>query len=235
MLDLNISRLRSDSSRMAGLHSSVTKIAEGTLLQTVIEGGKAVVLPTAGGNSEQIAGLALNNAGQVTLAPRYEEITVPATGPYTVTLANAPNGGVRVAPVAGGAAYTVDAGGGLATTEYTLAGRVLTFAAADAGLKLRVSYKYSPTLVEAQALFGQQPFEDPQGIIRATGVLYHADEIYLTNFDPASDWWAATPGPLYSGASGVVTKSSGGVLLRDCFVIAAPSANSPYLGLRWKV
>lgn len=236
MLDLNISRLRFDSSRMVSLHSSVARIEEGTLLQSVIEGGKEVVLAATGASGERIAGLALNNPGQMSVAPRYEEITVPSTAPYTVTLANAPiNGSMRVAPLAGGAAYTADAGSGLATTEYALAGRVLTFAEADKGTKLRVSYRYNPTVVEAQALYGQQPFEDPQGIIRATGVLYHADEIYLTNFDPASDWWAATPGPIYSGAGGVVTKSSGGVLLEDCFVIAAPSAVSPFLGLRWKV
>ena len=237
MLDLNISRLRFDSSRMAGLHSSVSRIEEGTLLQSVIEGGKEVVLAATGASGERIAGLALNNPQDFSVAPRYEEITVPAQAPFTVTLANAPvNGSMRVAPVSGGGAFTADAGSGLATTEYSLAGRVLSFADADAGKNLRVSYRYNPTVVEAQALYGQQMIgNDPQGIIRATGVLYHADEIYLTNFDPASDWWAATPGPLYSGAGGVVTKSSGGVLLEDCFVIAAPSAVSPFLGLRWKV
>ena len=233
MLDLNISRLRFDSSRMVSLHSSVTRIEEGTLLQSVIEGGKEVVLAATGASGERIAGLALNNPGQMSVAPRYEEVTVPSQAPYTVTLANAPiNGSVRIAPVAGGAAFT---SGTVATGVYGLSGRVVTFDAADAGKKLRVSYKYNPTVVEAQALYGQHPFEDPQGIIRATGVLYHADEIYLTNFDPASDWWASTPGPIYSGAGGVVTKSSGGVLLEDCFVIAAPSAVSPFLGLRWKV
>lgn len=237
MLDLNISRLRFDSSRMIGLHSSVARIEEGTVLQSVVEGGKEVVLAATGASGERIAGLALNNPTDFSVAPRYEEIMVPAAAPYTVTLANAPvAGSMRVAPVAGGTAYAADAGSGLATGEYTLAGRVLTFAAADAGVKLRVSYRYNPTLVELQALYGQQMFNnDPQGIIRATGVLYHADEIYLTNFDPASDWWAATPGPLYSGAGGIVTKSSGGKLLDDCWVIAAPSAVSPFLGLRWKV
>lgn len=234
MLNLNNSRLRADSSRMVGLNSAVSKVEEGTLLQAVIESGKETALATTGASTETVIGFAQSNAGSFSVAPRYEEITVPATSPYTVTLANAPIAGtISVREISSGTAFTgVDAVDLDATTEYSLSGRVLSFVAADASKVLRVQYSYTPTVIEAQALYGQFPFEDPQGVIGAVGVIYFADELYITNFDPSSDWWNASPGKIYSGANGKVTKTNTGVLLPGCSVVAAPNATNPFLGLR---
>lgn len=230
MIDTNISTFRMEGSRMVDLHSTVARVEEGTLLQLVLENGREVALPTTGANTEKIGGFAIGTASTPSKAARYEDLVVPASSPYTITLANTPTSGSLTLRVVGGAALTVDAAP--AAGKYSLAGRVLTFDAAQAGAALRAVYEYSPTLVEVQMLYGQSLVEDPQGMLGRVGMVFYADALFFSNFDTSSDWWNANPGAVCSAANGKVTKSTGGVLLANCSVVAAPNATSPLLGLR---
>jgi|WetSurMetagenome_2_1015567.scaffolds.fasta_scaffold75745_2 hypothetical protein len=131
-------------------------------------------------------------AGRV-VAVQGETATIPATGPYTITAANAGLAGVNfvedlgVVDATTGNPYTVVASSP-ATGQYTQAAGTYTFAAADEGKKVALSYRYKDTLTGQTITYtnqdlGIQPvfqvvlreqFQAPGGTMQATLTLHAA-------------------------------------------------------------
>ena len=106
----------------------------------------------------------MRTTGQTTTA-NGESATIPATSPYTVTVANAAtfaaNLGVLNAST-GVALEKVASGSTPATGQYSVSAGTYTFAAADEGLSVSVSYTYTVAasgrvFTVSNALLGVQP------------------------------------------------------------------------------
>ena len=215
MLDLTSSRLRdASSSFMAKTHSTVASMESGTCLVRKLENGEEALMPCAGVAGEIVAGFAMGQYANVTVAPVVEEITVPPA-PHKVTLSKTP----KTKPVGYGGAPITSAAGD----------RNVTFAVADEGKTIRVVYSYEPTVTEAGILYGHHPYSD--GYDGMTGVIDNAEVIYISNFDHDSDWWSEDAGPVYTAPNGNVTLDNSGTLITGVTVKVAPSAHNAMLGL----
>lgn len=238
MLNLNASRI-AESSTFA-LSAAVTSVREGAALIGVMEGGALVAKETAGGGSEIFLGFAAAQHVTATEAPKVEEATIPASGAYTITLAKTPlnpTTGVGVQFIdANGvvtSALVYDANGTLIAGEFSIVGSVVTFHSTDAGKKVRITYKFAPTLTEARMIYGQGVGDGAQSTIGAVGAITRAPILFTDMFD-ASDNWAAG-GPVYTAAGGKVSLKNAGTLLPGVVVVQAPSiANAAMLGLSVK-
>jgi len=236
MLDLNNSRVR--ASRPVALASTVTNLEEGVAMVAILENGKEVVVPSTGvGSTENFVGVSCFEVQDTRYAPFYQEITVPASSPYTVTLKRAPRNlptDVGVMQLDGTAfAYSASAP---TASQWTGSGNVLTFNSADAGKKLRVTGTYEPTAVEIQAIYGQSyPNSHPEQVVGVIGVWYETEYLLTTCFDPKSNWWGTSAGPVYLGANGRFTLTNTGTLLRHVTIYSAPNAQNGFLGLRMNV
>lgn len=234
MLDLN--RCTIVESVPATLASTVLAIEEGLALVNVLEGGYGRVKPSNADSGEMFRGVALGNAGQSTNMKKYETFTVPASSPYTVTLARTPSAdGVVVLNAAGANPRIVLAKAGTASaTEYAISGNVLTFHSSFAG---RTGYMVYPTpmlATEASQLqygsankFGGMDLS----IIPAIGLIT-TGEVFIDNYDPTSDWasWT-TATPVKLAANGVFTLGGSGASVTSIAVTKVPSAGDPWLGL----
>lgn len=231
MLNLAQSKIMDSTERPVATGSTVT--AEGAAL--VNDAANGGVKFATGASTDQFVGVSLSQQLTPLSLPKVEEITVPATGPYTVTLANTPTGGTLLVELS--VAGTDLAAGNPATTtmEYSVSGAVLTFNVAQAGLAVRVFYRYAPTTVQARVIQGDIP---PGGAASLTigtvGVITKGD-IQTTEFDTTVNWGtvsATTPIKLSSG--GIFTIGGSGVAV-NAHVTSLPSADSPFLGIYFSV
>lgn len=214
------------ASQSAKLHSNYSSIEEGTLLVWSMEGGEGVVKPAAGSSTELIAGIARSQYINATEAPMVEEFTIPGSGAYTVTLAKtplSPDTRVGVVFTNNGELGVVDTTPD-ATLDFFVSGKVVTFHSADAGRPVRITYRYAPTLLEAQVLYGQGIGDAAQSITGMIEIVTSAQIISVTNYDPTDDWTVG--GPVYSGAGGVMTLKTSGKLIGSANVLVAPGATN---------
>lgn len=93
--------------------------------------------------------------GQTANIPKYEEITVPSTGPYTVTLKATPAASTIAIVDVNNTNYVSNASP-TTTGQYNLATNTITFASADAGKKLFVTYAVSSTTATQITVSGQE-------------------------------------------------------------------------------
>lgn len=228
-LALNESRYNQFGSEMMDVLSSLASIEEGTCVIRVKENGVVKASPSAGTANDVFAGVAVSGARNLTQIGGFEEITIPASGPYTATLAHTPVGTVTgtFIPVADGA-LTIGAGAPSGTGVVQISGRTLTFHSADAGKKVRIHFKRDLSAVEAQALYGQ--IVGAGGLSDRTGVITKGELVFVSNYDPASDWWVAV-GPVKCGANGNFTLGGSGAVCAGVSVAVAPTADFPFLGL----
>ena len=234
MLDVN--RSRAERSQTGVLGSTVASLEEGTLMVSIVENGKGVLVPSTGTSTELIAGISRMQMLTPTVGTRVEVVTIPATSTYTVTLGKTPLlPATRVAAVlASGTPLAYGAGGTPSTGEFKIAGAVVTFNSAQAGLVVTITYKYNLTVTEAQMLYGQGVGDAAIAATNSIEIITAAQAIYTDKFDPSANW--AAGGSVYSGANGEFTKTNTGTLINNCYVIEAPSAASNgFLGLYFSV
>lgn len=207
--------------------SSLTTIEEGSALVGVMESSVLKAKPSAGSAGEFFLGVAQYRRGVPTESNLTVETVVPATGPYTVTLAKTPVGASSVKVYIAGAAATQ---GTPAAGVYSISGTTLTFHSSDAGKALKIVYRFALTVSEATFLYGNDMISNqliPGVEISAisTGVVY-------TDMFVITDTWE-TLGTVYLGASGKFTLQSGGTAI-DAVVVATPSTANGFLGLSLK-
>lgn len=212
--------------------SLITLIEEGTPLVFALEGGVEVVKPAAGTAGEKFAGVANNTHITPSKAMKYERITVPSGAPYTVTLKKTPSSTAAergVFNVSTGAAMAL-AGGAPATGEHAIAGNVLTFNVAQAGLAVDVYYLYDLTNAEAMLVYGNdRAFANSQAIKTVSAV--RDGVLFTTNYDPAVNWAENGIATVIKLGNGKFTIGGSGATINGT-IASLPTASDPFLGVR---
>lgn len=231
MLNLNISRI--ELSQMMPKSDLVASIAEGALLVGVMEGGRLVAKPSTGSGTERPLGFGRSQFMNPVSAPKVETTVVPAS-PYKITLQKTPNHaavgdiGVFINGVAATVAATSP--GGTGEAQWVVGSKDIIFHSTDATKDIKVVYSYDLTLIEAQMLYGQGIGDAGQSVVNGLDVITKA-QVLFTDFYDASDNWATTSGPIKCGPGGKMTLAGSGTPLDKCYVIQAPTANNPFLGV----
>lgn len=196
--------------------------AEGMVLVRANGAQAAGVLPSTGGTAEQFAGFSIAGTSAAPFAEGFsnkqETFIVPANGKVTLQFAPVPT-----------QFFVFDVDANAAVPGATLAGNVIS--GLTAGNQVVVTYKYSLSVVQARALYGDvQPGGYSGAYVGQIGLLKRG-MIYTDQFDASKNWAAATG--VKSAAGGQVTDQSGSGITLPAQIIAVPNAEVAYLGLEF--
>lgn len=231
MIIFDVTRPFASGERPVAAGSTIT--AEGqALVNDVANGG---VKPSTGASTDQFVGLSLNQQMTILYLPYFETKTAPVGG-GTITLSktNLLSGSVRVYDVTAGAAMTIVGGAPAAATEVQIsslaAGTIVTHTGAGNHI-LTVSYRYSPSTVEAQMVQGDIPPGGAASLyLGNTGVIF-SGSVTTDQYDTAADWSGL---PIVRvGANGLLTTTGSGAVVPGCVVETVPSVGNPYLTVRF--
>lgn len=202
--------------------SGSTIDAEGMALVASTASGVFGAKEAAGSSSEIFLGVSVSQQMNLNKASKKEDQIQGATD--TLTLAFTPNAGtVAVYDVTAGALLVV-------TTNYTIAGNVITMNSATRGHEITITYDYTPNANQARALQGDIYPGGPAGAALGQIGCIRNGIVYTDQFDTSVDWTVANP-VVRTAASGQFTTAGTGVVLSRVSVIAAPVAGFAYLGL----
>ena len=227
---LKLDKCQLIETRTGKVNSSVSKLDEGVIVVTVLENGVETVQASSGVAGEKFAGVTHSQHLLPSSAVASVVSTVPTAAPYEVTIASTPVSAAEVGVVINGAA-AANTGGGAG--EYAIAGDVITFDAADAGLEFSATYRYNLTVDQANMLFGGDfaSMNVTSGVemsLITTGVVF-------TDQYVVSDDWTDVNAPVYMGADGKFTTTDpGSGEPFDATIAATPSVSSGFLGIRLK-
>jgi hypothetical protein len=199
---------------------------EGKALTWTSVSGVSGVRKSAGTGTEVFAGVALNMLYLPVEVPFSERLTQAS---LAITLSNTPLGGtLRVYNVTTATVFT--AGNGTDANTYSLSGVTATLPVANNGNVFLVSYRFAPTVAQAQAFWGNVHPGGPAGAyLGQIGVIQKGD-VFTTEYDTAVDWTVAAP-VVRLGANGVFTTAGSGTILSNVTVIQAPDLGVGALGL----
>lgn len=230
---LNVANTRPIISDCAYADASVSVVEQGVGLIQKLVNGELTVLPSDGQDTSVFAGVAWTDLFAPSSMVAVEMYTVPATGTLVVNLANTPtaNADVSVTKVSDGTVIAQGGGG----TQYAISGKVLTFGASNAGLAVKVTYRYALSVDDARYLFGQgfATFAQASQQVRKIDFIRKGD-VYITNYATGDNWAGFTSSnTIKVAANGIFTIAGGatGPTVR-AVVIHAPTEDNPYLGLR---
>lgn len=234
MLDLNKSRIF--ESHVKDVVTGLVNIPEGAAMVSAIEGGVSKAKLSAGVATEQFIGVSTGRPTAPSIAPKFDVLNVPASGPYTVALSRPISGSdiLVVHVAANGTRTTLTAGSASNANEYSIASNVITVNSSKASGKLEVSYRYAITLQEANANYNFSVFGADMSLEHGTVGLITAGTIYTDQYDITSDWSLQTRAvPVRVGPGGVFTLTSNSDANQaiTAIVIQVPGAGSPLLGL----
>lgn len=192
--------------------------------------GELTVKPSTGAANEIFAGFTLNNNIPGTFRPNVEEgIVTPV-----INLARVPVAGQILVKV-DGTAVEVEAGSAApsAATKITLTADGDLIPHADQiGKGFVTQYHYELTASELRSETGDT-FGGVHNTASAqfgkTGLVIRADELSTNMFDASADWSAVINPSL--GANGMLTVGGNGTVLKNVFVLAAPSGDNAFLKL----
>ncbi len=169
---------------------------------------------------------------------------IPSVAPYTITIGHPlitaiadANGDASAQLVVAGTFLTLVAGAPN-TGEFQVSsasGGVLTFNAAQAGLRVGILARVTMTAREQTGLFQQRHINaDSQPDVGMVGVMGGKGVLYTDQFDlSVGDW---TSGALTTGAAGVFSIGGAGTdLSAKCHVVHAPTVEDPWLGVRFNL
>jgi hypothetical protein len=203
---------------------------------TIDQEGQALVADTVGGiygvkkcvgsGSEQFVGVAVNMLKPFQTAPFNEVLTQGAGN--TITLSNTPLvGSILIIDQNTGTVQAFNVGVG--PNQYNIAGTVVTLNAGQAGHKYFAAYRFTPTIIQYTAFFGNvHPGGAAGDYLGQCGVITKGD-VFTTEFDTSVDWTAGAP--VLLGGNGLFTTTGSGNVLSNVSVIAAPGAGLGALGL----
>lgn len=209
------------------VQTGFTVTAEGQALVSDYTGGVFGVKPSLVG-AGQYYGASM--AQQLTLLylPMMESVVSPTIAPvpttFAITLARTPTGNIRFYDVTNGVAIV--AGNPAANpNEYTLVGNLLTlnYAAQGAGKTLALSYRYSPTTVEALSVQGDIPPGGAANLTLGTMGVIRKGRIATTEFDTSVNW--AAGGALTVTANGLYT-IGGATPVTGAVIIEVPGVST---------
>lgn len=233
---LNMSYTKWSDAQDYPLLSTVTNVEEGIALRHTMENGVGKVRPSDGNSANDIfVGVAYHKWDTPSQMINVEEdLTVPSSSPYTITLERSPVGGTSAVLVKAddGTVFTVQSNSPGGAGVVQLSGDTLTFDSSDAGRGIaRVVYRYDLTVKEAQRLTGDGVLGSvaPQFVVESVGVI-STGWIYTSFFDPGAEWDAENINDIVAGANGYFQRGGTGAAVTGN-VIHAPTRNMPFLGL----
>lgn len=213
------------------LDSSETVVAPGAVIDAegmVLVRAKAAqaqgVMPSTGvAGSELFAGFSIAGTSAAPFAEGFsnkqETFTVPATGKVKLQFAPLPN-----------QLFAFDNSTNAAVSPApTVSGQ--TVSGLPAGDSVTITYKYSLSVVQARAMYGDvQPGGYSGAYIGQIGLIKRG-MIYTDQFDASKNWAAATAVKMAAG--GQVTDQTGTGDEIPAQIIAVPSSEVTYLGLEF--
>ena len=236
MLDMSNCRFGSIIERPTSVLYPVT--AEGQALEHILESGQGHVRPSSGTAGTIFVGFSIVQNLQPTTSVQFDSITVPAVAPYTVTLTFAPDAYTDLlVKTADGTVWTYQASNP-STGQYTLNSNVITFGGTtSAGQVCTFVYRYNLTVVQAIAMFGDQPIGRPVSAFVNSISTVASGDVYTDQYDTSADWSSCynISSVLTAGANGRVTLNGTGANITTAVnarVLHAPSSDYPYLGLQ---
>lgn len=227
MLDLNACSIM--ESRLMPLASTVGVLEEGVPMIHILEAGIGVVAPATGASGEKFAGVSQAKHIRPTKGKMVEELVVPASGTYAVTLSRTPSGSASDRAVFNAAGTALTSAGSVdANTKYNLTGKIVTVHSDLAGTTIKIVYDYDLLASETALLFGGGDFGILDTMAAKNITTITVGHIYTSCYDPGTNW--STPNLAIKLGAGVFTSAgSGGAV--DAVVIKVPLAGDSMLGL----
>ena len=232
----------SDTQQIA---TGYTVAEEGQGLVAVMEDGIEKVKPNDG-TSGDFVGFAMFRQQDFTTAAVVEEHVVPSAGPYVIELGKSNLIGTVGALGAQIRCYDETNGNELGEALVSAAGDfvvditagTVTFNAAEAGVTVKVYYRYNLTVAEAKLHYYEAPTNHPDpNYFTQVGVGKGKGRLFTMYYDQTIDWANPAAGILKAGdLAGMITDSSGtGVSIPNSRVVSVPSPADPYLGIEFLV
>lgn len=181
-----------NSNQLPNFNFEVEGILQGTAPGSYAGGGDAdpsQVLPDILTNAQYGAGFPTGRVGE--LANNSEDVTVPASGPYEVTVAHAAEFAFPLDVVKPDGTILTCVSGTPGANQYSRSGGVYTFSSVDAGASVTINYASAGALTGFQdwclasglwispALTAQQ---DAASFVSDIGVATHADPVWSCGF-----------------------------------------------------
>ena len=207
----------------AAVAPGVVILAEGLALVRAAGAQSAGVLPSTGAGTDVFAGFSLAGTSAAPFSEGFsnkvESFTVPAGGAVTL----------QFTPVAGQVFVYNNTTGAAVGSPVVSGSQVTTL---PVGNSVTVTYKYSLSVVQARALYGDiQPGGYSGAYIGQIGLIKRG-LIYTSEYDSSVDWTAATAVKLAAG--GILTNQTGtGVAIANALIVATPGVDVPYLGIEF--
>jgi hypothetical protein len=220
------------------LNADLALVSEGQALVNCIEGGIPKVKRATGSTSERLAGISMAPRRSFNQANKVDTLVVPAGG-GTLLLTKTVTGNVGVFNVSTLAQIAASSSAASSTNIQTSTDSVtgltaLTFDASMAGLTVTATYSYVTTPNEEMGLNGNPyPGIAPSDQLGQIGV-FKIGTIWVNNFDPAANWYAAGTAAVKVVAGGIFTNSDNsatGFVPTNVDVIKYPTSGQPWLGL----
>jgi len=240
MLDLTRTRIK--DTRSFPILSSAVIAQEGLCLQHVLEDGKMKVKPSTGTSGDENAifvGISWGERFAVPATlPFVEELTV-ASGKVTLSKVATAAADMLVVTDGVGGTKLASTSGSPTNTQFKLESnsRDVTVHSNHEGKKLYLVYRYSPTILEAQSLFGDAyPGARAHSVLMEAGVITKG-VVYTDQFDTSVNWHTidsvAAAETIRGGANGRLTvhATDGCSLTGYAFIVEAPTAGKPWLGI----
>lgn len=201
---------------------------EGLLLVGVLENGIEKVRPCDDVANEKIVGFSSLTRVPVDMEVLSKKITVPNAAPYTVDLGyhNLVAGQIYIA----GLTLGVAAAPGVYAIDIVTG--ILTFDVAQKGLTYTVFFKRNLTVEEYRAKYREGFIGNAASfqVYGTCGVYMGSGKMFTDRFDVSKDY---STGVLTTGADGMITIGGAGTAIPNCTVIATPTLDQPWLGVRF--
>lgn len=215
-----------DTSEEIKLKSGVSVTAEGLAIAQSSENGVEVgILPT--GSSDKFLGFSYGKVFTPLTKSIVEQLTVPATSTYTVTLSQTPISGQIF--ITNGTTAQTAGNPGTTANEYSISGKVITFHSGQASAVMTITYRYAPTALE---LVQQDKLQidsvSASDLIGQIGLI-KTGKVFTDQFNAGGTWVLGAG--LSMAANGILTTGTGNQI-PNAIICHVPTVELPYLGVR---
>lgn len=202
------------------------------LVAAVGANGELAVKPSTGAAGERFLGLNINQTQHPDFLPHLESREAGLNSTTLVlSKAVADSGSLYLVATATDGSKVVLGAGDPATTAatYSIAGdgKTITLHTAQKDQAISAAYRYTPTVLEVNALQGEQSAGRTASALLGETTAIVEGEVATTEFDTSVAWAADVKVKL--GANGLLTVGGSGTELTNVFVKEVPSEGRPFL------
>lgn len=213
---------------------------EGQGLVCVMENGVEKVMPAEAAVGEKVVGFAMFRQLTFSTAAVVEDHIVPTAAPFVVELGKQHiiAGQIRVLDVVAAADLTPALASPPAAGSFFLdaAHGTVEFDIAQAGLTVRIFYRYDLTVAESIQQFYQAPTNMPDpNFFSQVGVGKGKGRVFTMYYDQSVNWADPTVVVALAGAPtpGMLCNGGAGPVVPNARVVSVPSPVDPYLGVEF--